>query len=134
MGKWQAGGGERPLERERAPEQETHEIVAPVPRGVRGLVDEFAVDEDAVARKVGLRSASGASVMAGGSGVGHFEKRARLRIAHTKASEIERVVSRQNERDWPARNPARARSSARRSGRCECVLVLRLRAPPCAKP
>jgi len=48
VGEVQAGGGERPFERERAPEQKADEIVAPVPRHVRRLVHEFPGAEHAV--------------------------------------------------------------------------------------
>ncbi len=47
--------GQRPLEGEAAPDEERHQVVAPVRDDVRGLVHQLAVLPDPVARQVGAQ-------------------------------------------------------------------------------
>jgi len=93
----QPGVEQRPLEREAAPDQESHQIASPVRLYVRGLVDELPFLVDPILRDVRpqicarshdrwLRRAS----------VGDLQDGARLRITHAELQEIESVVTRQD--------------------------------------
>jgi hypothetical protein len=87
-----AGIQQRPLEGERAAEQERHEIVPPVRRHVGDLVREHAVLVDPVARNV--RAEIRARRDADGlwrADVGDFDQRARSRIALAEQQEVVRL-------------------------------------------
>src|SRR5947207_1396241 len=88
---------QRPLERERAAQEEGDEVAPPVGRRVRHLVGEDAVLVDAVLRDV--RSEVGARRHADGlrrADVGHFQERARARVALAEEQEIVGGVPREH--------------------------------------
>ena len=120
MGQRQPGGGERPFKGERASEQESHQIVAPVLGHVGRLVDERAVlgaRGSAEGRYEDRRRREGNRMRR--PGVGDLEKRARLRVAYAEAQEIESIVRGQNDQVGlgESRRKAAGRSGrARRSG------------------
>ena len=94
--------GRRPeqggLERKRAADQETDEIVPPEPADVRLFVGQLAVSPDAILRQVGPQVGQPRGV--GRNGIprlGHIEQRARLRIAAAKLMEVVRPVERQDD-------------------------------------
>jgi len=92
-----AGLEQRPLERERAAEQERDEVVAPVRRGVRHLVGQLAVRVDPVAREVGSEiGARGDADGLGRAHVGDLEERARPRVALAEEEEVVGHVLRQH--------------------------------------
>ena len=77
------------FERERAPDDERHQVIAPIRRHVRNLVDQLAVLVDAVAWEVGGDVAvSGADGGFARAGLGHFQKRAGLGVALGEQQEV----------------------------------------------
>ena len=88
---------QRPLERERAPEQERDQIVTPVRRRVGHLVGEHAVLVDPVAGNVRpeIRARRHADRL-GRPHVGHLEQRARPRIALAEQEKVVRLLLRQH--------------------------------------
>ena len=92
-----AGVEKRPLEGERAAQEERHEVVAPERGDVGHLVGHHAVLVDAVPRHVGPEV--GARSDPGGFGrarVGHFDERARPRVALAEQEEIVGLLLRQD--------------------------------------
>jgi hypothetical protein len=94
----QALGQQRPLEGEGAADEERDKALAPVFGGVDGLVDELAVAPHPVAGEVGAQVGAGRQRGGlGGAGIGDLEHRARLRVAHAEAQEVEGVGLRQSD-------------------------------------
>ena len=94
----QALGEQRALERERAADQERHEVVAPVLAQVGRLVDKLAVAPDAVAGQIGAQVGARRDLRRlGRAGVGDVEQRAGLRVGAAEEQEVERDGLRQRD-------------------------------------
>ncbi len=92
-----AGLRERLLERERAADDEAHEIIAPDGFQVARLVNQHAVAPDAIARNVGADVEIRAEQRdRGASRLRDAEQRTRLRIGLAETQEVLRVVARQD--------------------------------------
>ena len=89
---------QRLLERERAADDEGHEVVAPLRRDVGRLVDELAPPPDAVARHIAADVDVGAKRGEHRvAGLGHREQRARLGVALAVAQKVLGVRARQDD-------------------------------------
>ena len=93
-----AGAEQGGLERERAADEKTDEVVAPQPADVGRFVGQLAVSPDAIARQVGSQVGHPRDVRGNRiPRLGHVEQRAGLRIAAAELMEVVRPFEREDD-------------------------------------
>ena len=98
MAEGNAGAEQGGLERERAADEKTDEVVPPQPADVSRFVGQLAVSPDAIPRQVGPQVGHPRDVRGNGiPRLGHIEQRARLRIAAAKLMEVVGPFERQDD-------------------------------------